>query len=182
MNQPASSTFTKQFLRVTVSIIIAIVIATGASAQSADKLVKQAIKAMTNGKGERALREIRSWQIKGTITNLEDGATGSYSAAATQPNLYASQFDLRGLEVTMGYNGKSAWMRDSRDGLRTLTGAVSRDFQTEARYRNSRWLDYKKEKSRLAYDGQAQINDKPANKVVLTTLKNVKITLYFDAA
>src|SRR5262249_35777820 len=65
---------------------------------------------------------------------------------------------------------------------RTLTGAASRDFQTEARYRNARWLDYRKEKSKLAFGGQAQINGKPANTVVLTTLKNVKIKLYFDAA
>jgi len=86
------------------------------------------------------------------------------------------------LEVSMGYNGKSAWMRDSRDGLRTLTGDASRDFQTEARYRNARWLDYKKDKSKLAFGGQAQINGKPANIVVLTTPKNVKIKMYFDAA
>ena len=137
---------------------------------------------MTNGKGEKSLREIRSWQVKGTITNPKDGATGGYRAYAIQPNLYAYEFDLRGLEVSAGYNGKSAWMRDSRDGLRTLTGAASRDFQTEARYRNARWLDYKKEKSKLALGGQAQINGKPANTVVLTTPKNVKIKMYFDAA
>src|SRR5262245_65061097 len=48
-----------------------------------------------------------------------------------RPNLYACAFNLGGLEVSMGYNGKSAWTRDSRDGLRTLTGAASRDFQTD---------------------------------------------------
>src|SRR5262245_65692673 len=99
-----------------------------------------------------------------------------------RPNLYACAFNLGGLEMSAGYNGKSAWMRDSRDGLRTLTGAASRDFQTEARYRNARWLDYKKEKSKLALDGQAQVNGKPANTVVLTTAKSVKIKMYFDAA
>jgi len=82
----------------------------------------------------------------------------------------------------MGYNGKSAWTRDSRDGLRTLTGDASRDFQTEARYRNARWLDYKKEKSKLGLGGQTTVQGKTANVVVLTTVKNVKIKLYFDAA
>jgi len=181
MKQPVSSTI-KQTLCAAISIIFAAFCATSASAQSADKIIKQAVKAMTNGKGEKALREIRSWQVKGTITNTKDGSTGGYRAYASQPNLYARAFDLRGLEVSAGYNGKSAWMRDSRDGLRTLTGAASRDFQTEARYRNSRWLDYKKEKSKLAPGGQAQINGKTTNTVVLTTPKNVRIKLYFDAA
>ncbi|HKC87372.1 MAG TPA: hypothetical protein VKG02_15410 [Blastocatellia bacterium] len=181
MKQPVSS-IKKQTLCAAISIIFAALYATSASAQSPDKIIRQAVKAMTNGKGERALREIRSWEVKGTITNTKDGSTGGYRAYAMQPNLYARAFDLGGLEVSMGYNGKSAWTRDSRDGLRTLTGAASRDFQTEARYRNARWLDYRKEKSKLAFGGQAQINGKPANTVVLTTLKNVKIKLYFDAA
>jgi hypothetical protein len=137
---------------------------------------------MTNGKGEKALREIRSWQVKGTITSLKDDSSGGYRAAAAQPNLYVREFDLRGLEGAMGYNGKSAWTRDSRDGLRTLTGDASRDFQTEARYRNARWLDYKKERSKLAFVGQTTVQGKPANAVVLTTIKNVKIKLHFDAA
>ncbi|HKQ73245.1 MAG TPA: hypothetical protein VJ810_05920 [Blastocatellia bacterium] len=181
MNHPVAS-IAKQTLCAAISIIFAALFATGAAAQSADKIVKQAVKAMTNGKGEKALREIRSWQVKGRITNPKDGSTGDYQATAAQPNLYAYEFDLRGLEVSAGYNGKSAWMRDSRDGLRTLTGAASRDFQTEARYRNTRWLDYKKEKSKLALGGQAEINGKPANAIVMTTPKNVKIKMYFDAA
>lgn len=181
MKQPAFS-MAKAALCATFPVIFTIVCATAASAQSADKVIKQAVKAMTNGKGERALREIRSWQVRGTITNMKDGATGGYQASAMRPNLYTSSFDLRGLEVGAGYNGKSAWMRDSRNGLRTLTGAASRDFQAEARYRNTRWLDYKKDKSKLTIEGQAQINGKPANTVVLTTPKNVKIRMYFDVA
>jgi len=181
MKKPALST-TKRIRRAAIPIIFAALCAANASAQSADKIVKQAVKAMTNGKGEKALREIRSWQVKGTITNLKDGSSGSYRAAATQPDLYVREFDLRGLESAMGYNGKSAWTRDSRDGLRTLTGDASRDFQTEARYRNARWLDYKKDKSKLAFGGQTTVQEKPANAVVLTTIKNVKLKLYFDAA
>src|SRR5262252_8326652 len=119
MKHPALST-TKLTLRAAVLIIFAALCAASASAQSAEKVIKQAVKAMTNGKGERALREIRSWQVKGTIINTKDGAAGGYQASAMQPALYSTSFDLRGLEVSSGYNGKSAWMRDSRDGLRTL--------------------------------------------------------------
>jgi hypothetical protein len=181
MGQQASS-IRRQTLCAAISISFVALCAAGASAQSADKIIKQAVKAMTNGKGEKALREIRSWQVKGTITDLKDGASGAYRAAAAQPALFIREFDLRGLEVGMGYNGKSAWMRDSRDGLRTLTGDASRDFQAEARYRNARWLDYKKDKSKLSFGGQETVDGKPANLVILTTIKNVRIKLYFDAA
>src|SRR5215470_2445033 len=181
MKQSAFS-ITKWTLSAAISLIFVALCAASASAQSADKIVKQAVKAMTNGKGERALREIRSWQVMGTITNLNAGSSGGYRAAATQPNLYVREFDLRGSEGAIGFNRNSAWTRDSRDGLRTLTGDASRDFQTEARYRNARWLDYKKEKSKLAFVGQTTVQGNPANTVVLTTIKNVKIKLHFDAA
>src|SRR5499426_3826615 len=108
MKQPVSS-ITNRTLWAAVSIIFAAFCPMSASAQSADKIIKQAVKAMTNGKGEKALREIRSWQVKGTITNPKDGSTGGYRAVATQPNLYVREFDLRGLEAAMGFNGKSAW-------------------------------------------------------------------------
>jgi hypothetical protein len=162
------------------SLCLGVLLATtvDASAQSADRIVKQAAKAMG---GEKALKNIKSWQVKGAITKR--GESGSYLATATRPNLYTSTFEIRGLEVSAGYNGKSGWMRDSRDGLRTLTGAESRDFQAEALWRNSRWLDYKKDRSKLLFAGQTTIDSgKTTNCVILTTSKNVKIKMYFEVA
>lgn len=153
-----------------------------AVAQSPDKVLKQAVKVMTSGKGEKAMRAVKSWQADGTIANPKDGTSGNYQAIASQPNFFTESFNLGGLEFSSGYNGKSSWTRDSRDGLRTLTGQASRDFQTEARYRNWRWLDYKKDKSKLTFAGQTEINGKQANTLLLTTAKNVKIKMHFDAA
>jgi hypothetical protein len=166
-----------RFLLVLHCLCLVFAVEANIAAQSADKIVKRAAKAMG---GEKALRNIKSWQFKGTISNTKDGAGGSYQAAAMQPNLYTCSFDIRGLEAGLGYNGKSGWMRDSRDGLRTLTGALSRDFQAEASWRNNRWFNYKRDKSRITFGGQATINGKSAHAVVLTTPKNVKIKIYFD--
>jgi hypothetical protein len=160
-------------------ITILLIGAITASAQSAGKIVKQAAKAMG---GEKATRSIRSWQGTGTIVNPRSGEGGSFRAASLRPNLYTIAYDIRGLEVSSGYNGKSAWVRDSRDGLRTLTGGESRDFQAEARWRNNLWLDYKKDKAKLAFAGKTEINGRPAHSVILTTVKNVKIKMHFDAA
>ena len=168
--------------RVLIALAIASLLSLSAAAQSPDRVLKQAIKAMTSGKGEKALREVRSWQSRGTITNLQDGAAGSFAAAATAPNLYADRYDLRGVEISAGYNGKSGWVRNSAEGLRTLTGQPSRDFTAVAMYRNMRWLDAKREKAKLTLAGQTTIDGKPANTVLLTTAKNVKIRMHFDAA
>ena len=171
---------TSLLIRLACLLAVLFVLDITGAAQSPDKIIKQAVKAMTNGKGEKALREVKSRQMTGKISNPKDATTGNYQASASQPNLFTETFDLGGLEFSSGYNGKSSWTRDSRDGLRTLTGQASRDFQTEARYRNWRWLDFKKDKSKLTAAGQITINGKAANTLALVTAKNVTIKMHFD--
>jgi hypothetical protein len=150
-----------------------------APAQSPDKILKNALKAMGS---EKALRKTTSTKSSGTLTRLRDNATGNFQSQAAQPNLYASTFDLNGFETAVGYNGKSGWRRDSKTGLSTLTGAAGRDFQTESNYRNNRWLNYKKEKSKILYGGKSNINGKTADLVMLTTVKGATIKMYFETA
>jgi hypothetical protein len=146
-------------------------------AQSPDKVLKNAVKAMG---GEKALRNITSTKSSGRIVRISDNATGSFQSQTVQPNLYTSSFDLGGFETVVGYNGKSGWFRDSKNGLRTLTGAAGTDFQVESNYRNNRWLNYKKEKSKIVYGGKSNINGKSAHLVTLTTVKGAAIKMYFD--
>lgn len=146
-------------------------------AQSADKILKRAAKALG---GEKALKAIFSREEQGTINQLSSGASGKFSEQAIAPNLYIRSFDLGGFETALGYNGRSGWVRDSKDGLRTLTGKTFKDFQAEAAYRNLRWLNYKSEKSKIAAAGQANINGKPADGILLTTAKAVQIKIFFD--
>ncbi len=149
------------------------------SAQSPNKILSQANKA--HG-GEKALKSVRAWRFSGKITRQSDGASGVYQSFAGSPNLYGEAFDLNGFEYSVGYNGKSGWTRDSKNGLRTLTGDASRDFQAETFYRNQRWVDAKAEKTKISAGGKANINGKAANAVILTTAKGVRIKLFFDAA
>jgi hypothetical protein len=160
---------------------ITLVVCSAASAQapqSPDKILKQANKSLG---GEKALQNIASWQRTGKITRLSDGASGAFEMQSAKPNLYHSRFDLNGFEIETGYNGRSGWRRDSREGLQTFTGAASRDFQAETAYRNSLWLNYKKEKSKITSGGKSSVNGKPANVLLLTNAKGVAIKLFFDA-
>jgi len=150
-----------------------------AAAQSPDKILKQANRALG---GEKALQAIKSWRKTGRITRLRDGASGIFEEQAAQPNFYNSAFDLNGFEMETGYNGKSGWTRDSRDGLRTLTGEASRDFQAESAYKNARWFNYKKSKSKIVAGGKSVVGGNAVNLLVLTTAKGISVKMYFDAA
>lgn len=151
---------------------------TNAVAQSPSKILKQANKALG---GEKNLQSVKSFRKTGTIIRLKDGAAGAFQMQGAQPNFYNLTFDLDGFETESGFNGKSGWRRDSRDGLRTLTGEASRDFAAEANYRNGRWLNYKREKSKITSGGKSDVNGRAANVLILTTAKGVSIKMYFDA-
>ena len=159
--------------------VLLFVFAVSVSAQSPSKILSQANKALG---GEKNLKAVRSWQTTGKITRKSDGAGGNYQAYAQNPNLYGGMFDLNGFEIAVGANGKSGWIRDSKNGLRTLTGDAGKDFQAETLYRNSRWLNAKAEKSKITSGGKSNVNGTAANVVLLTTAKGVQIKLYFDSA
>jgi hypothetical protein len=96
--------------------------------------------------------------------------------------MLVTSFDVGGFEVESGFNGRSAWSRDSRDGLRTLTGAASTGMQAAAVYRNTLWLNYKQQKAKIVSAGADTIDGRPANVLVMTTPKGASIRLWFDAA
>jgi len=150
-----------------------------AFAQSPNKILKQAEKALG---GEKSLQNIKSWQKKGLITRVKDGASGTFQTQGAKPNFYNVRYDVGGFETEVGYNEKSGWRRDSRDGLQTLTGEASRNFRAETAFRNNLWLNYKKEKSKISFGKQFNLNGKTVNLINLTTAKGVSIKLYFDAA
>lgn len=166
-------------MKLTSVLILFLVFTTTALAQSPNKILSQATKSLG---GEKALRSVTSSTQTGTITRTSDNATGSYKAETSAGNLYAVTYDIAGLETATGYNGKSGWIKDSKDGLRTITGEAARDFQAEASYRNSRWLNAKSEKTKIASAGITTIDGKTANVVTLTTAKGTQIKLYFDTA
>ncbi|MEO8573001.1 MAG: hypothetical protein ABI481_03455 [Pyrinomonadaceae bacterium] len=150
-----------------------------APAQSPSKVLAQAEKAMG---GAKALQAVTSWQRTGTITRVADGAKGKVVMQTARPNLYNLSFDVSGFEIESGFNGKSGWTRDSRNGLRTLTGEGSIVFQSEATFHNSFWLNSKKERSKITSGGRAEVAGSPANVVVINTTKGAAIKLFFDNA
>ena len=166
-------------MRLKYFLFLLALLAASASAQSPTKILKQVEKAMG---GAKALQGTTSWLRNGTIRRIADGETGRVVMRTTRPNLFNLSFDVGGFEVESGYNGKSGWVRDSRNGLRTLTGDASVDFQAEAVYRNSLWLNAKRERSKITSGGRADVGGRTANVIVITTAKGPRISLFFDSS
>jgi len=148
-----------------------------ASAQSPASVLKKAEKAM-GGLKQRAAAN--GWSASSTVTDPQAGTKGKFASQTAQPNLYHVVFDLGGIEFERGFNGKSGWERNSRSGLQTLTGDASLLMQAEAGYRNSLWLNYKKEKAKLTSGGKADLGGVAVNVVRMNTPKGVEFKLFFD--
>ena len=164
-------------MRVISLFFLALLFTPAAYSQSPTKILKTAEKAMG---GERAMRAVQSTQLTGTARNVSDGSTGKFSMKTGRPGLYYIKYDLGGFENEAGSNGRSAWARDSRDGLRTLTGDASSGFNALAAFRSAVWLDHKRDRAKVAYGGTSTVNGKATNVVLMTTGKNVLMKLYFD--
>lgn len=165
--------------RLPIVLFIAVsLLAHAAAAQSPSRVLRDATRAL--GK-KKTVKSVRSWRKSGLVIRERDGASGEFLMQAARPDLYNAVFDIRGFESEVGFNGRSGWVRDSREGLRTFTGDESEDFKIEALYRNWRWLNYKKQKFRLRGEGRVTLDGRPANVVVMTSPAGVPVRLYFDA-
>jgi hypothetical protein len=169
----------RTFTRAAAAVALIALAGVAALSQSPSKVLKQAEKALG---GSRAIRSIDSMVMTGTITRASDGASGKFMSQTSEPNLFNVSYDIAGFENEVGYNGRSAWSRNSRDGLQTLTGKASTDMQARAVFRNALWLNARNERWRLAPGGQMTLDGKQVNIVVLTTQKGAVIRLYFDPA
>lgn len=165
-------------MKIFLALSFAVLFTLNAAAQSPSKVLKQAEKALG---GRNALVSVRTLKSSGTIRRVSDGVGGKYLFQSSQPNLLNIAYDLDGFETEYGSNGRSGWMRNSRDGLQTLTGDASIEFQAMAAFRNGLWLNAKKDKAKLVSGGRAVVNGKPADVVTIITAKGIAIKVYFDA-
>ncbi len=161
------------------SFALLLLLAVGGLAQSPSKILKQAEKALG---GSKALASATSEVRRGRIKRISDGAEGEYLLQTSRPNLLNVSYDLGGFETEHGYNGRSGWSRNSREGLQTLTGRASLDLQAKALFRNNLWLKYKAERAKVSSGGKVVIDGRSTNAVHLTTPKGVVIKIYFDPA
>jgi hypothetical protein len=164
-------------MRATLLIPIAWVsLAGGASAQSADKIVERHINALG---GKRALEQITSSVVTGTIT-VADGRSERFTQETKRPNRLHISMAWGNGRWSTGCNGRSVWQDDQRDGPRTLMGLPAASVRAEAAYANR---DVLREEGRRQFTlvGKDRVGGRPVFVVDAMTHDVFKRTLFFDA-
>jgi hypothetical protein len=146
-------------------------------AQDPEKIVNEYIKAEG---GSKNLAKAQTVSIEGTLTNVADGKTGTYTFDTKLPNRYYSELVIGDQNVVEAYNGKSAWHRTTNGDITTLVGADGTQLEAAGLYYNSHLVNAKKNKLGIAFIGHAQVRGKDALQIEVTTPAGLKREVFFD--
>jgi hypothetical protein len=130
--------------------------------------------------GTKALAQIRSETLAGSLTEESTGKTGSYSLIVKAPNRYYSEIIVEPDRDVDAYNGMSAWGQDSAAGVRTLTGDAAKEAEASGRYWNSRLVDVKKDKFIVQLVGVEHVRGKDAYHTHVLLGVGVAREVFFD--
>jgi len=147
-------------------------------AQTAQKVLDDYLRAIG---GAKALSQIQTATIAGSLTEESTGQTGSYSLIAKAPNRFCLEIIAGPDREVEAYNGMSAWGQDAADGLRTLTGTAAKQAEASARYWNSRLADIKKARINLQLVGVEKVRGRDAYHVQVTLAPGLTREVFFDA-
>ncbi|MGH9453604.1 MAG: hypothetical protein ACRD2O_06495 [Terriglobia bacterium] len=161
-----------------VLISIFFLLPSAATAQSAGKIVSQYQKALG---GAALLKSLKTVDFQGHVTTGSDSG-GTFTEDLQAPNRIYLEISLGSRRWSEAYNGKSAWILDSRSGLQTLTGARARDIQLAASILNRPLIDYRKQRIRLVVTGREPVRGEDAYVVEATTASGGKCKLWFEVA
>src|SRR3984957_5791396 len=164
-------------VRVLPLVLLFSTLAAVASAQDANKIIDQYLKAEG---GRKALSKVQTLTLQGTFPNA-DGAPGTFTFYLKSPNRYYCEVVSGPQPLIEAYNGKSAWQQSASGLIATLLGKDSAEVEAASQYYNSRLLDLKKAKIGAAYVGHAEVYGKDALQVELTGVNGLKRELFFDA-
>lgn len=135
-----------------------------AEAQTAQKVIDDYLRAAG---GSKALAQIRTETIAGSLTEPSSGRTGSYSLLVKAPNQFYSEIVIEPDRNVEAYNGMSAWGQSPGEGARTLTGEAAKEAEAAGRYWNSRLLDLKKDKLTAQLLGVEKIRGRDAYHILV---------------
>jgi hypothetical protein len=146
--------------------------------QDPEKIINESLKAVG---GSKLLAKARTITLEGTFTNAADGKPGTYTFDTRLPNRYYSELVIGDRSEVEAYNGKSAWHQTPNAEIATLTGPEGTQLEAAALYYNSHLANAKKNKLGVAFKGHAQVHNKDALQLEVTTPSGLKRQVFFDA-
>jgi hypothetical protein len=152
------------------------------AADAPDKILAQHVAALG---GAKVLKARETVEYRGEARDAA-GERGSFTLAIHAPNLIYLELASGNGGWSEADNGKSAWRRDSAQGLRTLSGSDSKQLRTMAYFLNAGFVDYKKDKWSPSPLGSAAVDGRQADGIEMTNeaseLAGARSKFYFDSA
>jgi hypothetical protein len=161
-----------------VVIALALALAGSARAQSADKILKNYVKAIGGGK---KLKEIKNLRATGDIRDTASGQAGSFTLETRAPDSFYLEVTGEGLGRSEGFNGSSGWEQIAGGVPSTLTGLKSAQLRATAFFRNDHFQTYSKVGAQAVVAGQETIEGKTTNAVEMMTRTGIHRKFFFDA-
>ena len=153
VNSPRFNLFMK--LKLFVFATLALISIISINGQSPSKILKNAEKAL----GGQKIEAIESLYMEGEVSNPEGDSSGKYVMQTAQPDNFNQAWDLNEsnmkLDITANPLGKEIPER-----CKNFNRRASRDLIAEAGFRNTLWLNYKRNKWKLSSGGNSIQNRK----------------------
>lgn len=157
-----------------LAITLAAFLAQGVFAQAPKKIIDRCIKAT----GGKALKRISRTVMNGTV-HKDGQAAGRFSYRASAPDRVRLDLETEEIKLSECYNGKSAWLSDSR-GPRTLLGRDAKSLRLLALLANGRLRDLSRHRIYTQSVNTTTIDGRPANAVEVV-MGDAQVKLFFDA-
>ncbi|HUK31571.1 MAG TPA: hypothetical protein VLV89_10690, partial [Candidatus Acidoferrum sp.] len=147
-------------------------------AQSADRILKDYVKAIG---GEKKLKAITSFTAIGDARDTSSGQTGSFTLDTRAPDSFYVEMTGEGLAWSEGFNGSSGWEQKAGETPSTLTGWRSAQLRATAFYWNDHFENLSKIGAQASLAGQDTIDGNAVNALEITTRAGVHRKFFFDA-
>jgi len=162
----------------TVCSVLLTACAVAAPAQTVQKVIDEFLQAQG---GKKALAQIRTETLAGSLIEESSGRTGSWSLITRTPNRFYLEIIAGPDRTVEAFNGMSAWGQNSPEAAGTLTGEAAKEAEASGRYWNNRFADPDKSRLTVQMVGIEKVRGRDAYHVQAQPGPGITREVFFDA-
>ena len=169
-------------MRLPVSLVLFTACAGSLPAQTVQKVIDEYLQAAG---GAKAIAQIRTERIAGSLTEESSGRTGSFALITKSPNRYYFEIVAGAERFVEAFNGMSAWGvsasgQNMTEAARTLAGDAAKEAEASGRYWNSRLTELSKSRLTARLVGVESVRGRDAYHVHVEAGAGVAREVYLD--
>ena len=176
-NRKRNDGVTTAICRLCFLTVLSVAVSSKCPAQTPQKIIDDYLRAEG---GAKALANIRSLSIAGSLREESTDTNGSYSLITKAPNKVYSEIVIEPQRTIAAYNGMSAWGQDSSGAPHTLTGMEAAEWEATSRYLNGHLTSAKKDKLGARFAGVENVRGRQAYHLEFSLASGVTREVFFD--